>query len=258
MGMLQRVVLLCLGLVVLTGALVAFENNSDLTLYSVTIEAIPQDDGSRGDILDDPSLIRVLNLGPNINHEYLDYGPTVSADGKTLYFVSNRSGSRITRDGDFSHDFFSVKKIHYLDTVFSTPLNIDTLDAGVNTVMNEGAVSISADRQTLFFTGCTRPDGLGDCDLYVASIDGDRWTTPRNLGRNVNSEYWDSQPSISAGNDRLYFVSNRPSPTNPDYIRLPLYGFLPTPLQPLVAALPLPWGNRHRYESGHITSRWPR
>lgn len=216
MGMLQRVVALCLGVVAITSIAMAAENKSDLTLYSVTIETTPQDESSRGDILENADKIRVLNLGPMVNHDGLDYGPTVSADGKTLYFVSNRRGSRITRDGDFSHDFWAIKKDNYLDTIFTTPKNIDTLDAGVNTVMNEGVASIAADRQTLFFTGCNRPDGLGDCDIYVAEIEGDRWSTPRNLGRNVNSEYWDSQPSISPGRDRLYFVSNRPSPTNKD------------------------------------------
>ena len=217
MGMLQRVVALCLGLIVLSTAMFAAEPGTELTLYSVTIMMTPQDQGgSRGDILKEPEKIRVLNLGPVVNHDGLDYGPTVSADGKTLYFVSNRQGSRITRDGDFSHDFWAVTKENYLDTVHTSPKNIDTLDAGVNTVMNEGVASIAADRQTLFFTGCNRPDGLGDCDIYVAEIQGDKWGTPRNLGRNVNSEYWDSQPSISPSRDRLYFTSNRPSPTNPD------------------------------------------
>ncbi len=217
MGMLQRVVALCLGLIVLTTAMFATEPGTELTLYSVTIMMTPQkEDASRGDLLENVDKIRVMNLGPMVNHDGLDYGPTVSADGKTLYFVSNRQGSRITRDGDFSHDFWSVKKQNYLDTTFSTPKNIDTLDAGVNTVMNEGVATIAADRQTLYFTGCNRPDGLGDCDIYVAEIEGDKWGTPRNLGRNVNSEYWDSQPTINAGKDRLYFTSNRPSPTNPD------------------------------------------
>lgn len=217
MCMMQRVVTLCVGLLILSYAGLAAEPKAELTLYGVTIESVNVDDeASRGDILDDPKKIRILNLGKMVNHPGLDYGPTISADGKTLYFVSNRKGSRITRDNDFSHDFWSTKKANNLDTVFSVPMNIDTLDAGVNTVMNEGVASIAADRQTLYFTGCNRPDGLGDCDIYVVDLEGDRWGKPRNLGRAVNSEFWDSQPSISPGKDRLYFVSNRPSPTNPD------------------------------------------
>ncbi len=216
MCMMQRLVTVCLGLLVLVWHGQAAAPSEELELYGAVIEspAQPQDD-SRGDILQDPKRIRILNLGKIINHSGLDYGPTISADGKTLYYVSNRKGSRITRDGDFSHDFWAAKKNHNLDTVFFPPYNIDTVDAGVNTPMNEGVASIAADRQTLYFTGCNRPDGLGDCDIYVAEIQGDRWSKPVNLGRNVNTEYWDSQPTISPDKSRLYFSSNRPSPTNP-------------------------------------------
>lgn len=215
--MMQRLVTVCVGALLLFAQGRAAASNSELYLFGVTIEStVSADEESRGDILEDPKKIRILNLGKVINHKGLDYGPTISADGKTLYYVSNRQGSRVTKDGDFSHDFWSAKKANNLDTIFSAPVNIDTVDAGVNTIMNEGVASIAADRQTLYFTGCNRPDGLGDCDIYVAEIEGDRWSKPRNLGRTVNSEFWDSQPTITPDKSRLYFSSNRPSPTNPD------------------------------------------
>ena len=215
--MMQRLVTVCVGALLLFAQGRAAASNSELYLYGVTIEStVSADEDSRGDILEDPRKIRILNLGKVINHKGLDYGPTISADGKTLYYVSNRQGSRVTKDGDFSHDFWSAKKDNNLDTIFYAPVNIDTVDAGVNTIMNEGVASIAADRQTLYFTGCNRPDGLGDCDIYVAEIEGDRWSKPRNLGRTVNSEFWDSQPTITPDKSRLYFSSNRPSPTNPD------------------------------------------
>ena len=215
--MMQRLVTVFFSALFLVALGQAAASGPELYLIGLTIEATPSaDEDSRGDILEDPKKIRILNLGKVINHKGLDYGPTISADGKTLFYVSNRPGSRVTRDGDFSHDFWSARKASNLDTVFSEPVNIDTLDAGVNTIMNEGVASIAADRQTLFFTGCNRADGLGDCDIYVADVDGDRWAKPRNLGRAVNSEYWDSQPSISPDKSRLYFTSNRPSPTNPN------------------------------------------
>jgi outer membrane protein OmpA-like peptidoglycan-associated protein len=215
--MMQRLVTVLFSALFLVALGQAAASEPELYLIGLTIEATPTaDEDSRGDILEDPKKIRILNLGKVVNHKGLDYGPTISADGKTLFYVSNRPGSRVTRDGDFSHDFWSARKPSNLDTVFSEPVNIDTLDAGVNTIMNEGVASIAADRQTLFFTGCNRADGLGDCDIYVADVDGDRWAKPRNLGRAVNSEYWDSQPTISPDKSRLYFTSNRPSPTNPD------------------------------------------
>ncbi|MFN9302562.1 MAG: OmpA family protein [Candidatus Kapaibacterium sp.] len=164
--------------------------------------------------------IRIINLGKVINHENVDYAPTVSADGKTLFYVSNRPGSIKKSSGDLSHDFWASKKASNLDTNFSDPYNIDLEskfgDLSVNTTLNEGAASIAADRQTLVFTGCNRSDGLGDCDLYITEIDGDKWSKPKNLGKNVNSSSWDSQPSIAPDKSRIYFSSNRPGPNGSD------------------------------------------
>jgi len=161
--------------------------------------------------------IRIINLGPIINHLGVDYAPTISADGKTLFYVSNRFGSRENKNGP-SHDFWAAKKNDRLDTVFFTPYNIDTITGlnylNVNTEFNEGAASIAADRQSLFFTACDRPDGVGSCDLYQSTIEGDKWGRPVNLGRNVNSDNFDSQPSISPDKKRIFFVSSRKGPNS--------------------------------------------
>jgi outer membrane protein OmpA-like peptidoglycan-associated protein len=192
-------------------------------LFAATIEAASGQEITAK--TDDKSIgikknIRIINLGPVVNWKGLDYAPTVSADGRTLFFVSNRPGSKLNLENNESHDFWAAKKSHPLDTVFQKPYNIDTTtnwgELGVNTIRNEGAASIAADRQTLFFTGCNRPDGLGKCDIYRTEIQGDKWGKPINLGRNVNSKYWDSQPSISPDKKRLYFVSNRPGPHGDD------------------------------------------
>jgi len=164
------------------------------------------------------SNIKIINLGPIVNFDGLDYAPTISADGRTLFFVSNREGSKLDEYDDDSHDFWGAKKDNRLDTVFNMPYNIDTTTIygkqGVNTSLNEGAASIAADRQSLYFTGCNRPDGMGDCDLYRTSVEGDQWGRPVNLGRNVNSKLFDSQPSIAPDQSRIYFVSTRVGPNS--------------------------------------------
>lgn len=193
--------------------------SKDKALFAMTIVSPPEspepdDEEEQGDIFQNAN-IRVINLGPIVNHEGVDYAPTISADGKTLYFVSDRDGSQLTPGGLNSHDFYKATKAHRKDTVFSAPVNLDTSTAlgikGVNTYANEGAASIAADKQSLFFTACERPDGLGSCDIYFVEIEGDKWGVPINLGKNVNSKYWESQPSIMYNKSRIYFSSDRPN-----------------------------------------------
>ncbi|TNE36217.1 hypothetical protein EP342_00725 [bacterium] len=190
--------------------------SASLYMYGAMIDATAQEN-SEGGILANKQ-IRIINLGPIINHPGVDYAPTISADGKTLFYVSNKPGSIKTADGELSHDFWVAKKANRLDTIFEQPYNLDPSNNmglnGVNTVLNEGAASIAADRQTLYFTGCNRPDGLGSCDIYKTSIQGDQWGRPVNLGRNVNSKNFDSQPSIAPDQSRIYFVSTRQGPNS--------------------------------------------
>jgi outer membrane protein OmpA-like peptidoglycan-associated protein len=86
-----------------------------------------------------------------------------------------------------------------------------SLSKNINTPLNEGTCTISADGRRLIFTSCSGRDGVGSCDLYESRKVGDVWTTPKNLGRNVNTNEWESQPSLSADGRTLYFVSDRRS-----------------------------------------------
>lgn len=187
--------------------------NTEKFLYGIQLEA---PDGSPSGLgIAGNSRIKIINLGPVVNTEYEDYAPTVTADGKIIYFVSNRMGSKKLPNGKLSTDFWAIKKSNSTDTVYNTSSynideSVDNDQLGINTVLNEGVATISADGKTLYFTGCNRPDGFGDCDIYKVTLSGETWGKPMNLGKNVNSEYFDSQPSITSDQSRLYFVSTRP------------------------------------------------
>lgn len=138
----------------------------------------------------------LLNLGQGVNSTDAEYFPSLTADGETLIF---------TRQVNGNEDFWTSK---FKDNSWNlaTPLS-----SKINTVRyNEGAQTISPDGKYLFFTGCNRPDGLGRCDIYVSHREGNDWGEPYNVGKPVNSEYWESQPAISPDGKTLYFISNRP------------------------------------------------
>jgi len=138
-------------------------------------------------------------LLPKMNGFKLQYFPALTVDNNTIIFT-RRLGTMPNHDEDI---YYSTK-----DTSgnWSEPLSISR---NINTRMNEGTCTISADGKTLIFTSCQGADGLGSCDLYISKKTGQSWADPQNLGAPINTASWESQPSLSADGRTLYFVSNR-------------------------------------------------
>lgn len=137
-----------------------------------------------------------LNLGDSINSSVSEYYPTLTLDGSKLIFTR--------RVRNFNEDFFESANDQNKWT------KARSLLGEINTNMNEGAQNISQDGQWLIFTGCNFPDGYGSCDLYISFLTTEGWSSPQNLGNRVNSEFWDSAPSLSPDKRDLYFSSGRP------------------------------------------------
>ncbi|MFH2095612.1 MAG: OmpA family protein [Bacteroidota bacterium] len=146
-----------------------------------------------------------INLGPNINSEFDDYLPSLTADESMLVITVNTMKRGYTYSGnpdDLQEDFY----VSYYETKEWTkvvPIN------NVNTSNNEGAQSVSANGKYMFFTACNRDDGYGGCDIYFTKMDNGRWLPPINIGAPVNTMSWESQPSISPDGRTLYFSSDR-------------------------------------------------
>lgn len=135
------------------------------------------------------------NLGDSINSKQLEYFPSATIDGTTLVFTR-----RIGQE-----DFFISEK---RNGVWS---KAEPLPGNLNTEENEGAQTISQDGRMLIFTGCNMEDGEGSCDLYVSYLTKNGWGERINMGRIINTEYWESQPSLSPDKRALYFAARDPS-----------------------------------------------
>ena len=156
--------------------------------------------------VENPVPFEPKSIGSGINTRFDEYWPSLSADETVLVFTrqipldpTNIKESRASMHEDLFVSFLTPQG--WSEAV--------PLPGGVNTNLNEGAQCISADGNTVIFTACNRPDGLGSCDLYIMFRRGNRWTEPRNM-KTVNSRHWDSNPSLSADGRTLYFASSRP------------------------------------------------
>jgi hypothetical protein len=136
------------------------------------------------------------NLGDGINTAESEYFPTLPIDGSELIFTR--------RLNNFNEDFFSSTRI---GSNWDPAMR---LTGEINTPQNEGAQNISQDGKWLVFTGCNRPDGLGSCDLYISYRTEKGWSEAINLGKNINTDQWESQPCLSPDKRDLYFTSRRP------------------------------------------------
>jgi outer membrane protein OmpA-like peptidoglycan-associated protein len=136
------------------------------------------------------------NLGDSVNSEVSEYYPTVMIDGSKLVFTR--------RVNNYNEDFYES------DWVGDHWTKAKALPGNINTDLNEGAQNISQDGQWLIFTGCNFPDGFGSCDLYISYLTPEGWSAAENLGETINTEFWESAPSLSPDKRDLYFSSRRP------------------------------------------------
>jgi len=144
----------------------------------------------------------LLNLGQPPNTSFMDeYRPCISADGLTLFFVSDYPD-----DGDW--DLFVVTR-DTLDDNWADHMNLgSTVNMGGYT--DEWDPCISTDGLELYFSRSAWTQGI-DGDLYVTTREttGDDWGTPVSLGPVINSTAEEYGPTISGDGLSLYFSSDR-------------------------------------------------
>ncbi|WP_235298421.1 OmpA family protein [Portibacter marinus] len=140
----------------------------------------------------DPVMLPEAINSPN----YSEYLPSLTADGQKLFFT------RVTQNQE---DIYYAEK-DSLDNWTEAQLL-----PNLNTLENEGAHAISANGKTILFTFCS--DGRNrtprGCNIYAAFKKEGVWSRPTFFDA-INSNAWDSQPSISADGEIIIFASKRP------------------------------------------------
>jgi len=137
-----------------------------------------------------------FDLSAPVNTSGWESQPSISADGRTLYFVSNRKGG---------YGGYDIWKSKLTDKGWGEPEN---LGPNINTAGNEQSPFIHADDSTLYFCSNGWP-GMGGQDLFVSKLGKDgKWQKPENLGYPINTNGDESGLTISANGSTAYFSSN--------------------------------------------------
>lgn len=135
-----------------------------------------------------------VNLGDNVNSRAWESHPSLSADGRTLYFASNRGGY-----GEGAED------------IWYSELNDDGewgkargLSMAINTPFSEVSPFIHANGKTLFFASHGHM-GMGGLDLFYSQKTDSGWSKPVNLGYPINDQMDNEALFISADGEKGYF-----------------------------------------------------
>jgi outer membrane protein OmpA-like peptidoglycan-associated protein len=140
------------------------------------------------------------NLPGNVNSGSWESQPSLSADGKTLYFIR-----RVSKKGEPKDMDIFVSRL--LDNgQWTTP---ERLPNYINTPFEEESVLIHPDGKTLYFASRGHI-GMGGSDLYVCRMtDKGTWSAPQNLGYPINTRFDENSLLVSADGEIAFFASDR-------------------------------------------------
>lgn len=141
-----------------------------------------------------------MSMGSDVNTEFWETHATLSADGQTLYFVSDRPG------GLGGRDIYRCKKLP--NGQWSKALNVG---APINTAYDEESPYFHPDGKTLYFSR-NGETSMGGFDIYYSKLASEEdgklvWSAPENMGYPLNTVDDDIFFTTNAKGDKGYYSS---------------------------------------------------
>ncbi len=152
---------------------------------------------------DEYSWSELESIGDHINTKQgWEAQPSLSADGKLLFFASARPESTPAPDGTPSVDIYYCER--QSNGSWGNPINLKA----INTKGSDKTPFMHSDSRTLYFSSNAHR-GFGGFDLFFTrQLDDGSWTEPENLGSPINTEK-DEEGLIVATDGRLAYFSSK-------------------------------------------------
>ncbi len=133
---------------------------------------------------------KIIPLPSSINTNFNEFGPSLTADGNTLYFYSKRNSITNT-------DIFKTTKVN---GAWTTPVEVKEL----NSPYDDQSPFVYGNEQFIVFSSNRDgsiefrvPQGIGvSRDLYYSEKIQGKWTTPMPLSENINTEQMEENPFV--------------------------------------------------------------
>jgi Tol biopolymer transport system component len=130
-------------------------------------------------------------VNKSINTSFFEGSATLTADGNTMYFVSDRKGEKKSTD------------IYVVEKRGNTWGEAVALPDSINSVGRETTPFISGDGRYLFFSSDGHT-GMGGLDIFVCERTEKGWSKPVNLGPSVNTVNDETHFSINFSSKKAY------------------------------------------------------
>ena len=192
-------------------------DNDGLTIFGFYANGTRMLLGSAGDIWiaeKEGDQWRVADIPPYpVNTDYIETDAYMMPDGSGLLLVSDRPGGQnLQPSGSLFHGDTALASdiyfIPYTQNGWGTAVN---LGATVNTPYSERSPILSRNLKTLYFITDGR-GGLGYGDVYMCTRsnveDWTSWSTPRNMGKEINTGFKEAGISFGADEKTLIVTSN--------------------------------------------------
>lgn len=158
------------------------------------------------DLSSRPLRVKIENLGKQVNTEFHEYKPYITADESMLFFTSRRPSSTSKEKDPVFNDYY--EDIYYstkqADGQWSQAKNIGE---PINTADHDAISGLSIDGSKLIIYLGNKNNG----DLFESQLLGDKWGKPQDFGKNINTDkFHESSASYSLDGKAVYFISDKP------------------------------------------------
>jgi len=144
------------------------------------------------------------NLGERINSEWPEYAPLISTDESLLIITARRPegvGGLVDEVDNMPYEDIYMSR--NLKGKWSPLVNLGEV---INGTGHDASSGLSPDGKTLFvFKGSQKGNG----DIFVSRLEGQVWTKPKSLGKNINTKAHETSAALSYDGQELYFISDR-------------------------------------------------
>ena len=154
------------------------------------------------EMVKNPVRVKIDNVGGDINSQYPDYSPVITADESEMIFTSRRPETTGGGIDPFMNEPF--EDMYIADRINNKWGQARNMGPTVNTDGHDSNCGLSADGQKFLIY-----KDVNHGDVFESFLTGTVWSTPEKLNKNINTDAHESSSSYTPDGNTIYFISDK-------------------------------------------------